>query len=418
MKIVVIGAGIAGLAYLCNSKEQDVVVYEKLDRIGGLCDTLEQDGFSYDYGPHMSFTNDDDVRRVFDKTQQYITTPIATSYYKGEYVKHPINNNLYWLDVDERCECIESYLDRPLDNEIHTYADWLSHTYGNVMKERFYDVYTRKYWRCESKDLSTTWMGPRFVDADRTTVLRGAMTSENGSGMYMKELRYPKQGGFMEYLKPLIKEDRIILGKEVVSIDLNNKTVYFQDGTKDIYESLVSSAPLKLLPYIIKECPKCVLDAASRLRYTKISMVTVGFNRADVAKFPSVYIYDEDIWAARIHSPSIMSESNAPQGCSSYQFEIYHLDDENPNKDAIIENVYYSLEKMKICKKEDVVFIDYKLVPRAQVVFYNGMEDDRKLILDYLNGNNIKSIGRFGEWDYFWSDQSYISGMNAAWEKI
>jgi len=27
---------------------------------------------------------------------------------------------------------------------------------------------------------------------------------------------------------------------------------------------------------------------------------------------------------------------------------------------------------------------------------------------------NIKSCGRFGEWDYLWSDQSFMSGKKAA----
>jgi hypothetical protein len=31
-----------------------------------------------------------------------------------------------------------------------------------------------------------------------------------------------------------------------------------------------------------------------------------------------------------------------------------------------------------------------------------------------LKLNNIKYIGRFGEWDYLWSDQSLLSGKKVA----
>jgi len=41
------------------------------------------------------------------------------------------------------------------------------------------------------------------------------------------------------------------------------------------------------------------------------------------------------------------------------------------------------------------------------------MEDDRKTVLEFLESKNIKSIGRFGEWDYLWSNQSFMSGYNS-----
>ena len=38
------------------------------------------------------------------------------------------------------------------------------------------------------------------------------------------------------------------------------------------------------------------------------------------------------------------------------------------------------------------------------------MENDRKIVLDYLQEKNIKTIGRFSKWEYLWSDQSLMSG--------
>ena len=36
----------------------------------------------------------------------------------------------------------------------------------------------------------------------------------------------------------------------------------------------------------------------------------------------------------------------------------------------------------------------------------------RKKVIDYLASVGIETIGRFGEWDYLWSDQSLLSGLN------
>jgi hypothetical protein len=49
----------------------------------------------------------------------------------------------------------------------------------------------------------------------------------------------------------------------------------------------------------------------------------MGFKCEDVAKHLWFYIYDEDILASRIHSPSLKSLNKTPEGCSSLQAEIY-----------------------------------------------------------------------------------------------
>lgn len=52
-RVVVIGAGVAGLATagLLARDGHDVVVLEKNDRVGGRAGTIERDGFRFDSGP-------------------------------------------------------------------------------------------------------------------------------------------------------------------------------------------------------------------------------------------------------------------------------------------------------------------------------------------------------------------------------
>ena len=60
------------------------------------------------------------------------------------------------------------------------------------------------------------------------------------------------------------------------------------------------------------------------------------------------------------------------------------------------------------------MFSHHKHLPFGNVVFDHGMEERRKIVLDFLEKENIHSCGRFGEWEYFWSDQSFLSGKKAA----
>jgi hypothetical protein len=43
-------------------------------------------------------------------------------------------------------------------------------------------------------------------------------------------------------------------------------------------------------------------------------------------------------------------------------------------------------------------------------------DEARKVVRDYLSSVGIETIGRFGEWDYLWSDQSLMSGLGAGKE--
>ena len=68
---------------------------------------------------------------------------------------------------------------------------------------------------------------------------------------------------------------------------------------------------------------------------------------------------------------------------------------------------------MNLCNDEDILFMDYRLLQYGNVIFYKGMEGIRDQIKEYVTRYGVKLMGRFGEWDYLWSDQSYLSGYRA-----
>ena len=47
----------------------------------------------------------------------------------------------------------------------------------------------------------------------------------------------------------------------------------------------------------------------------------------------------------------------------------------------------------------------------ANVIFDHNIYKSREIVRDYLASIGIETIGRFGEWDYLWSDQSLLSGF-------
>ena len=69
-KIVIAGAGLTGLStayHLEKNKFDDFEIYEKENEVGGLCRSVKQDGFTFDYTGHLLHIND----IYFEKDDRY-----------------------------------------------------------------------------------------------------------------------------------------------------------------------------------------------------------------------------------------------------------------------------------------------------------------------------------------------------------
>jgi protoporphyrinogen oxidase len=162
---------------------------------------------------------------------------------------------------------------------------------------------------------------------------------------------------------------------------------------------------------LIKNIPHEVKQACERLKFTSIALMSIGLNKPDIPKHLWFYIYDEDVLASRCYSPSIKSPNNAPEDCSSFQFEIYFSKDKplTLNNDELIEHILKKSEEMNVFNRDDVIVKDCRVLEYGNVIFYHGMEEDKNIVLEFLDENNIKTVGRFGKWEYLWSDQSLLT---------
>ncbi len=412
--IAILGAGIAGLGAALKARElgREAVLYEARPSAGGLLDNFCIDGYRFDRAVHLSFATEPKVREIFDATPSITHPSDSYCFEESRWLKHPVQNNLYPLPPVERQTLIQSYLERPADAGT-TYEDWLRHQYGDGIAERFPIKYTQKYWATPAADLSTTWIGNRMRRSEIGEVLFGAFTSDTPNTYYTKEMRYPEKGGYRAFIEPLIAASRIEVDHAAVRIDCASKQVEFNDGTVIEYKQLVSTLPLPRLVALIQDAPAHVVTAAAGLKATSIDLISVGI-RKNVVKDLWFYIYDDDILASRAYSPSVKSPENAPLGTSSMQFEIYSRGEQSRyTRDELKENTLYALEKMGICTKEDVVFVDHRFLEFGNVIFDLGMEEKRAVVLNWLGELGIASCGRFGEWDYLWSNQSLLSGYAA-----
>jgi protoporphyrinogen oxidase len=415
--LTVLGGGIAGLAASAAAREcgSSAIVYEAAPRAGGLLDAIEVNGYRFDKAVHLSFADHAEVRKVFDATPYLTHYPIPRCVEHPHWLKYPVQNNLYALPIEERISLLEGFIERP-DSEIYSYKDWLVRQFGKPFSARFSERYTNKYWTVSAEELGVDWIGPRIHRPDLKEVLRGAMTDSTENVYYAPVMRYPERGGYRAFIDPLIAAADIRLSHLVNRIDACAKRLYFANGVAAEYEQLVSTLPLPALVELIEDVPPDILQAARTLVATTVDLISIGIRKPNVFSDLWFYIYDEDVLAARANCPGAQSADNCPQGASSIQFEIYGSARHPLGLDvaAMKENCKYALQKWGFTNLEDIEVVHHHHVSYGNVIFEQGMEVQRGKIRQWLAGIGIEVAGRFGEWDYLWSHQAFMSGTNAA----
>lgn len=416
-ELLVLGAGVAGIscAYHAKRKGVNCLVLEKDHRAGGLLDNFEVEGFRFDKAIHLSFTNDKYVRSIFDSVPHYCHYPDVWCYEKPRWLKHPVQNNLFPLPIDERISLIRGFFDRP-DIVPNDYREWLIHQYGERIAHRYPIRYTKKYWALEPENIGLDWIGDRLRRASADEILRGAMTEDTGNGYYALEMRYPQEGGYRSFIEPMLTGLNIVYGKHVVKVNTRSRCVTCADGTEYGYDLLVNTLPLPLFVEMLDDVPTAISEAGKSLWATQVDLLSVGISRVDAVPHLWFYLYDEDIFPARAYSPGHKSKKNVPIGYSALQFEVYS-DPRNHRElssDFLKEHAIEVLHKLDIASPSEVLFVDHRRLPFGNVVFDHGMEARREYVRQHLGQRGVVLAGRFGEWEYFWSDQALLSGKRAA----
>jgi protoporphyrinogen oxidase len=423
--IAVLGSGISALAagQRLATENVSVTLYDKNSSYGGHTRSLRyKEGFTFDMGPHVSFTSDKRIEAMLAENVdgQFETHRYRFSnYFEGHWLGHPAQNNLYGLPTDLVVKVIADFVEQgSRQEEIKNYEDWLRVAYGRTFAERFPGQYTFKYHTTHARNLTTDWMGPRMYRPKLEEVLRGALTSETPNVHYIQSFRYPKRGGFASYLEKWGKAADIKLSHEVVSVDPKAKTVAFRNGHVVSYDAVVSSIPLPDLVPMIAGVPDDVRAAAKLLACSSCVLVNLGVARADLANVHVSYFYDMDLVFPRTSYPHLMAESNVPPGCSSVQVEVYFSPKYRPFSGVpgdYIDPVVRDLTRCGVLREGDELLLrDAVYCPYANIIFDHDRAAALAAVHGYMDDVGIQHCGRFGDWGYLWTDDSIKTGEAAA----
>jgi len=442
----ILGAGLSGLAIADHLDKAGIPfdLFEAKSHGGGHIHSEEVDGFVWDEGPHVSFTKYDYVKEYFadncnNAFLEYPTSP--TNYYRGSWIPHPAQANMYAVPVPLREECVADIIEtreRASDDfEAKNYQEWIDYAFGKTFAKVFPQAYTVKYWTTQPANLTTDWIGKRIYFPEISDMVESAQGPLTKQTHYITKVRYPESGGYYSFIKKVEQRVPVQYNKKLKYISFDNKELQFDNGDTLNYEKLISTLPLPQL-ILNSDAPDDIKSAAQKLKCSQVLIVNVIADHDAVVNNHWIYVYDEDFYSTRINFTELLAPNNGQPGKTGIQVEVYFSAYHQPDKTIadIAETVLKELLEMKLIKsKESILTYHTKWLDWANVIFDNhrieaqntvfnwlstkGLvreDDDLEPMTDWDTKNAISTgdimlAGRFAQWKYFWTDDCVMRAL-------
>jgi protoporphyrinogen oxidase len=419
--IIVLGAGLAGLGF--TQTIPGVQIFESNDYPGGQAFSHEINGCFFDRGAHISHSKNTKFSEMIMNSARnvnQINSCKVSNYWCGQWLTYPIQNNLNELPLEDRIMALTDLITSHLSknpNISENYKDWCVEQYGQYLTENFYKEFTNKYWRLPMQELAIDWLGGRLIPSVLPNIIKGAFTQHSLQEASFAQFRYPENGGFFGFFKPLFSELNIQFNERAIQIDVNRKEITFASGRKEKYEILASSIPLPNLISAIHDAPSEVKSSAQLLRNTKSLCINLIINKPNLSSNHWCYVYDKDILPARISFPGNLSQNTSKQHITTIQAEIFRRDNEDWNVDSLVEITTKQLSELfNFNINTELNAVSSIIIPNAYIISDHNRKSAVEKVLSWLEQNDIFSMGLYGKWEYIWSDFAYNSGVDTVFK--
>ena len=403
----ILGFGLSTLGFLSSYQNKDIKILEKKPYNGGHAYSHQFKEFYFDEGVHILHSKNKNFLKLFLKKNNYISkSSKVINFYEGLWFKYPVQNNL--LDIGPKIKYLTSYLTRPINEKPKNFLEWCTSTYGFEITKNFYNLYTKKYWNKDLDELDTSWLTGRVFDVNDEKVIKNTFFQNNESVETFNEFKYPKKNGFYGFFKKDFEKYKNIVSNNVKikKIDLKKRMIIYNNHNKP-YEKIYSSIPLPELKKYIN-FPKKISKCLDSLEYTSLYMINIIIKKGAIRNDHDWnYVYDKGSNISRI---SILNNINNIKTSKNIglQLEMFKLGSEKYKLN--LEKEINKFIKIFNIKKTDIVDFKNNFVEYSYIISKNSNKKNVSLIKNYLNKYEIYPFGLYGDWIYYWSDQSFMKG--------
>ncbi|HXN82476.1 MAG TPA: FAD-dependent oxidoreductase [Myxococcales bacterium] len=425
---VILGGGLAGLS-CARELGGGFTLLEADARLGGLCRTEVQDGFSFDWTGHWLHARDPEMKRLVQ--ERWLRGNLleverrARIYSQGLWTGFPYQHNLHGLPAATVAECVVGFVEATLGEQGAALrarppadaAGFIERHLGRGFARHFLLPYNEKLFTVPCSELSPEW-GGRFIPRPTLEeVVRGALGLPNAAAGYNATFWYPREGGIESLARGLEAEVRALPGRiatsaRAESIDLQRRAVRLASGEELHFDALVVTAPLSTLARLLCDPPAEVSQAAARLRAVAVTVVEIGAEDTGGERFHWAYFPEPRFGFYRVGSPSEVNPGLAPPGCRSFAVEFSHQGPVDPA--PLIAASLEALAGLGLLDRTRVRLARARTIPVAYVLFDRAHAAARATVLAYLAAHGVRAAGRYGLWEYSSMEDALLSGRDAA----
>lgn len=397
VKYLILGAGPAGLTLancLRDANETRFIILEKESTAGGLCRSVNVDGYPFDIGGgHFLDVRkpvvNDFLFRFMPENEWNKFSRDSRILVNGSVISHPIEANIWQMSINDQVEYLKSIaiagcnIGETMPDD---FVDWIYWKLGKKIADDYMIPYNRKIFGNELNQLGTYWLEKLPSVSFEETLLSCLEKRAYGSQPGHAQFYYPIKFGYGELWLRMAKaiEDNIQYNTTVCGIDYLTKSVMTTNGEIFSAEYIISTIPWKEMRKIIGMPIKLQLSI-EKLKHSSIQTKYFDEN----FETPCHWIYYPD---PKISYHRILVRSNFCSGSRGYWTETnserVDLDEENNSFTYMNEYAYPLNTKDKPTVMEK--------------------------LLKWSSEKGVYGLGRWGEHQHYNSDVTVERAMNLA----
>ena len=392
---IILGAGMMGISaarVLQQKENNNFLVLEKETEPGGLCRTKEINGHFFDIGGgHVLHSKYPEVldwifEHIPEKNFNKFNTKVLIEL-EGHSVEFPIELNLWQLPNDLQVEYLHSYITAASkDIEYNNFEDWIRNYLGNKIADNYMIPYNKKLWCYDISKLNTDWL-VKIPETDLKLILKTIVEKKSNfteEVVSHKSFYYPKEGGFQTIFDSIYShvKDNVLLNYPVnhLKFDENEKIWIINNEFKT--KKIINTIPWNLL-----KIEKIGFDFESEFKNLEYLSDVISLWEREPYTHDAhwKYIPDPDIEQHREFYIHNFAPHSKPGGVMT-----------DINRKRWIENGKKWKIGIPLYEHENIY-----AYPMPTKIY----KDSMKKILEFSKSCGLYGLGRWGQWQYFNTDQ-------------
>jgi protoporphyrinogen oxidase len=444
MHVVVLGAGLAGLAtaYELRRAGARVTVLEKEDYPGGMATSWKCGPYWLDHGPHRFHSRDQNlIAHLYEilDDEVVIRDRLSRIYMQGRFFHYPLKAQNVLQNMPKRVlvraswdylwiRMVQWFRKIPDDN----FENWVLKRFGRTLYEIFFGTYTSKAWKMPCTQISADWASQRISQANLWDTVKKTLSPPKDGEVrsLVSEFWYPAHGGIGQIGRKYAEKiermgGSVLLSAPVERIEIEEhrarRVAYRQAGHEQVVEcdQVVNTIPLpRALEAFRPAIDDDVRQAIARLGYSCIVFVYLEVDQPSVSPDHWVYLPEKHLTIHRISEFKNFSDDAAPGDKTVVCCEITcRLGDEHWNLDleGAARIAMRDLETVGLIRPGTARGIDLAKLRYAYPIYDLTYKENLEVLKRAAKKvKNFHTTGRQGLYRYNNMDHSIAMGRRIA----